>query len=217
MKRTDNIAAGVTPTIMMQSSEITPDMRDRARRTVAANATSIDDARELLSMLGILDPGGAEQRPVRLCKGTCGRPVRSQREDADSHPGTVVVHVKGMCQTCYLRRREDAEAALALGERPSHCLDCGEPMRPSGSRPEDFPGTRSHNGRGYCSTCYDRHPEGRGTKPLPIVVPEVCHGGCGNRLRPQGEPVSEWPGTISHFRRGLCRTCHRRDSERAQS
>lgn len=53
MKRTDNVAVGVTPTIMMQSSEITPDMRDRARRTVAANATSVDDARELLSMFGL--------------------------------------------------------------------------------------------------------------------------------------------------------------------
>ncbi|WP_343466311.1 hypothetical protein AAI421_17910 [Rhodococcus aetherivorans] len=52
-RKSDNIASGVTPTIMLQSTEITPDMADRARRTVAANAHDVDDARKLLEMLGL--------------------------------------------------------------------------------------------------------------------------------------------------------------------
>ncbi|OOL29699.1 hypothetical protein GQ85_24360 [Rhodococcus rhodochrous] len=132
MKKTDNIAAGVTPTIMLQSTEVTPDMAARARRTVAANAHGVDDARMLLEMLGLVEPRRPEPEPApapepeqeatpepevesavewietddgpfRKCAGTCGSPVR-QKWDPPA-PGVKVINGLGMCGGCYDRSR----------------------------------------------------------------------------------------------------------------
>ncbi len=54
-RKSDNIASGATPALLLQSTEITPEMRQRAARAVAANAHSVDDARTLLQMLGLND------------------------------------------------------------------------------------------------------------------------------------------------------------------
>ncbi len=83
-----------------------------ARRTVAANARNAEDARELLEMLGLVNPfvtpRGAAGPPVkcqRHCEG-CGRPMRNQGEDPGMWPGTVAVRARGRCGPCYLQTRD---------------------------------------------------------------------------------------------------------------
>ena len=121
MKRRDaDLAKGVTPTLLMQSSEIPAENAERARRTIAANATDVDDARTLLEMLGLLDtvaapaaaaPGPAKVVPVivewidtpggrfRKCAGECGQPVRLRTEPPTYHAKRV--EALGMCAACF--------------------------------------------------------------------------------------------------------------------
>ncbi|MGW0016907.1 hypothetical protein ACWDUD_01425 [Rhodococcus sp. NPDC003382] len=79
-----------------------------ARRTVAANARSVEDARRLLEMLGLIEPvitAEVAAGPVkcqRRCE-QCGKPMRNQGEDPGMWPGTVAIRAKGMCGPCYDR------------------------------------------------------------------------------------------------------------------
>lgn len=144
-RKTDNIASGATPTLLLQSSEITPAMAERAKRVVAANAHSVDDARTVLQMLGLIEtprrkpePAPPKPEPVvepptleeitstaewietatgsfPVCAGTCGRPVRMKTEPPA--PGVMVVNAIGMCGACYDAHRERTKARISESER----------------------------------------------------------------------------------------------------
>ncbi|MCK8674287.1 hypothetical protein M1M07_24635 [Rhodococcus sp. HM1] len=79
-----------------------------ARRTVASHAHDAEDARQLLEMLGLIDPcidpagAAAPVKCQRRCE-QCGRPMRNQGEDPGMWPGTVAIRAKGMCGPCYDR------------------------------------------------------------------------------------------------------------------
>ena len=84
-----------------------------ARRTVAAHARNAEDARDLLEMLGLIEPRPAAQVvddvPVkcqRHCDG-CGKPMRNQGEDPGMWPGTVAVCARGRCSPCYRQARNE--------------------------------------------------------------------------------------------------------------
>lgn len=80
-----------------------------AKRTVAANATSVDDLRDLLKMLGLIEPASVpveepepEVRTWRHCA-KCGRPGRHSSERQEDWPGTVAIVARGMCRTCHTK------------------------------------------------------------------------------------------------------------------
>lgn len=83
-----------------------------ARRAVAARATDAADARDLLEMLGLIEPTGAPP-PVRyqvLCAGPCGRPGRLPSAEKDAWPGTVLIAAVGRCGTCYRKYVAETKA-----------------------------------------------------------------------------------------------------------
>lgn len=127
MRSTENIAGGQTPAILLQSKDIAPELADRARRTIAANATGTADARTLLEMLGLIDaparprplapnPDLATNRPYtfewietehgrfRKCRGICGSAIRIRTEP--NAPGTKREYAGGKCKACYYKARE---------------------------------------------------------------------------------------------------------------
>lgn len=86
-----------------------------ARRTVAANAKDPEDARQLLEMLGLIEPASqsaaAPVRCQRYCDG-CKRPARNHGEDPGGWPGTVAIRARGLCGTCHHEARAAEKAAV---------------------------------------------------------------------------------------------------------
>ncbi|MCD2116767.1 MULTISPECIES: hypothetical protein [Rhodococcus] len=76
-----------------------------AMRTVAANAKSVEEARGLLEMLGLIEPRPkSDAEPVVACKrrcASCNRPGRHSSESLRKWPGTVAIVGRGMCRACY--------------------------------------------------------------------------------------------------------------------
>ncbi|MCB8909021.1 hypothetical protein L612_007700000020 [Rhodococcus rhodochrous J38] len=76
-----------------------------AMRTVAANAKSVEDARNLLEMLGLIEPRAtAPVEATVACKrhcAKCDRPGRHSSESLQKWPGTVAIVGRGMCRACY--------------------------------------------------------------------------------------------------------------------
>ncbi|KDE14223.1 hypothetical protein [Rhodococcus aetherivorans] len=203
-----DIAAGETIAGAQWGDTTLPDwVIDPARRTVASNARNADDARELLAMLGLIQPSAQAQ--TRTCAGPCGRPLRGRHDDPAAHPGSVLSDNRHMCKTCA------RHVAPTKQDRTRACRGCGGAMRPNKASAKDWPGTKSHTGRGYCSGCYHKYPDGRTTKPPTFRMPDVCQGTCGRRLRPTKTSEKEFPGTVGHFTSGMCRTCHRHTQKEA--
>lgn len=129
MNWNSSVSKGETPTFLMQSAEISAEHAEQARRTVAANASSVDDARTLLEMLGLVDPVSAPKAGVdapapnltkptvvewidtpggrfRVCAGTCGSPIRLRTEPPSYHAKRD--HGAGMCASCFRSRKSDS-------------------------------------------------------------------------------------------------------------
>lgn len=83
-----------------------------AMRTVAADAKNPEDARQLLEMLGLIEPTVVEKHvPCQRHCAKCRRPARNQGENAALWPGTVQITARDMCGTCY-RAEVDAERGM---------------------------------------------------------------------------------------------------------
>lgn len=94
--------------------ETPDDMAQAARRTVAANATSTADARELLAMLGLIETGVEAEETLLQCS-ACSAPMVNRRgSDLRARPdGVKTVGAKGMCNWCYQKTlRTDVEVSV---------------------------------------------------------------------------------------------------------
>lgn len=133
-----NTAQGKTPTLLFQSSEVPAAYADRARRTIAANATNVDDARTLLEMLGLVDPAPKPEP----------EPAPEPAAPADDPAPAPAVPVPGGGS----RRTYEFEWIDTPNGRLRKCRGtCGSPIR---FRGEDFtPGTKREHSRGMCKTC----------------------------------------------------------------
>lgn len=91
------------------------------------------------------------------------------------------------------------------------CEDCGRPLRPRGTSPEDHPGTVVAVSSTRCSRCAKAHRHGKPTyrKHPNITIGDPC-AECGRPMRPNTYTIAEAPGTVDHFHHGICRTCVRR-------
>lgn len=76
-----------------------------AMRTVAANAANADEARDLLEMLGLIEPKPKVDSPAAVahlvCCAACGKPGRTPTQPLERWPGTVILKGRGMCSPCY--------------------------------------------------------------------------------------------------------------------
>ena len=76
-----------------------------AMRAVAARAENVDEARDLLEMLGLIEPRATAPADVPVaCKrrcAKCDRPGRHSSESLQKWPGTVAIVGRGMCRACY--------------------------------------------------------------------------------------------------------------------
>lgn len=86
------------------------------------------------------------------------------------------------------------------------CLDCGIPIRASGTPAQKAPSTVIGI-RGRCKT-HHRHHLGltRGTTPVIVEPGDPCRG-CGTPLRPRGSTAADHPETLLHYTKGRCWTC----------
>ncbi|KHJ74679.1 hypothetical protein [Rhodococcus sp. Chr-9] len=91
-----------------------------AMRTVAANAKSVEEARGLLEMLGLIEPRPVSDSPaVVVCQSPCakcGKPGRKPSQSLAKWPGTVILKGRGMCAPCYtavLDAEKEARDAVA--------------------------------------------------------------------------------------------------------
>ncbi|WP_432679205.1 hypothetical protein ACRAJ3_09885 [Rhodococcus pyridinivorans] len=91
-----------------------------AMRTVAANAKSVEEARGLLEMLGLIEPRPVSDSPaVVVCQSLCakcGKPGRKPSQSLAKWPGTVILKGRGMCAPCYtavLDAEKEARDAVA--------------------------------------------------------------------------------------------------------
>ncbi len=91
-----------------------------AMRTVAANANNVEDARNLLEMLGLIEPRQQTNSPAPVaCQGhcaKCGKPGRKPNQPIEKWPDTVILKGRGMCQQCYhavLAEERQARDAVA--------------------------------------------------------------------------------------------------------
>lgn len=89
------------------------------------------------------------------------------------------------------------------------CPHCHRPARPTNVPAADAPGTALRVLKdGTCRTCYY---ELRSKVQHQHITPHQPCNGCGKPLRPYGRRAEDFPGTVRHSGRGLCRTCHRRE------
>lgn len=91
-----------------------------AMRTVAAHSKNTDEVRDMLEMLGLIEPRPASAtEPVVVCKrrcAKCDRPGRHSSESLKKWPGTVAIVGRGMCRACYtavLDAEKEARDAVA--------------------------------------------------------------------------------------------------------
>lgn len=91
-----------------------------AMRTVAANAKDPDDARQLLEMLGLIEPqAAAEEAPAvrfQMVCVRCNKPGRKPNQPLAHWPGTVILKGRDMCARCYhavLNAEKEARDAVA--------------------------------------------------------------------------------------------------------
>lgn len=99
----------------------------------------------------------------------CSRTLRPYNTSAEDYPGTAQVFARGLCRPCHsilektgtldklypVRRNEDGKVIRPFQyptDATTNCDKCERPMRPYGSRAEDWPGTVARKGR-KCSTC----------------------------------------------------------------
>lgn len=145
-----------------------------ARRTVCSNATGADDARQLLEMLGLVEPAPRpapapeEKAPAGTkptsCVGPCGRPFRPKGTTAADYPGTVVASGLGMCGACYGRQhaaKTTTRSKIGAPRRADVPLDtvngckrCHRVMRPCKTPLQQQPNTVEHIAHGLCKACY---------------------------------------------------------------
>lgn len=160
-------------------------------------------------------PVGARHDGSTFCK-RCKVQLRSKLIPPEQLPGAKEVgkRVPGghVCSTCASRERRgaaDPNYEPRHQQRPTECIDCHEPMRPSGASAADFPGTKRHNGGGRCSGCWQRHRQGGPSEKTTAVPPRTCRE-CEVPLVSQStKPVPE--GARVHAARGLCSRCYCRE------
>lgn len=104
-------------TVVWDVPETPAEVAQYAMRTVAANATSAEDARELLAMLGLIEGESAgSSAPIGEGQCTsCAIPLfRKHKGECKSRPeGTRTYGAKGMCTTCYQRELYSGRAVAS--------------------------------------------------------------------------------------------------------
>lgn len=92
------------------------------------------------------------------------------------------------------------------------CHDCGRNLRPVGTSAEDHPGTVHNQGRGLCSTDWQKR-KAAGTlheaEPVRQDMATHCVGPCGRPLRSRHKPISKYPDTVAHKAKSMCATCYK--------
>lgn len=90
----------------------------------------------------------------------------------------------------------------------NRCPSCGERTRPSGADPIDWPDTLAEARQdGTCRPCRDAQTSG--IKRPPVTPGEPC-GNCQRAMRPGKRTLADYPGTVKHQSRGLCKVCYRK-------
>ncbi|QOV97195.1 hypothetical protein [Rhodococcus pyridinivorans] len=91
-----------------------------AMRTVAAHSKSTDEVRDMLEMLGLIEPRPVSASPTTVvCQASClkcGKPGRKPNQSLEKWPGTVILKGRGMCAPCYtavLDAEKEARDAVA--------------------------------------------------------------------------------------------------------
>lgn len=98
----------------------------------------------------------------------CGRQVYSTSQPKPNAEA-VAYGGHGKCSGCNKR----GKPVPPRKPRPAECIDCGIPLRPSGSIPDDHPGTRTHSAKGRCTVCYGRHLRGTDKPAIEAPTPDV--------------------------------------------
>ena len=119
------------------------------------------------------------KRP-KFCK-SCKREVYSSRQKKP-HADAIQYGAHGMCQTCYQHSIGRRKRSIREVNRnvPKECVGCGSPMRPGGTSEDKHPGTRAHNAKGLCSSCYSanwkkKHQQADAPEQLaPVVDPGLA-------------------------------------------
>lgn len=84
----------------------------------------------------------------------CEGVIRPPRSEASQYPGTVPYGVKGLCNSCYRRKKRGGRGAARIDwSEPQYCKRCGMKMRPRVAPTAEWAGTNSYGKKGMCSTC----------------------------------------------------------------
>lgn len=84
----------------------------------------------------------------------CEGVIRPPRSEASQYPGTVPYGVKGLCNSCYRRKKRGSQGPVRIDwAEPQYCKRCGVKMRPRVAPAAEWAGTNSYGKRGMCSTC----------------------------------------------------------------
>lgn len=103
----------------------------------------------------------------------CEATIRPHHTSEREFPGTSPYGAKGLCNSCYRRKKGDSGARSAVDWGVEQlCAACGQKMRPSRASAKDWPGTRPYASKGRCSPCVK---EGRSGYPTVRELFEKGH------------------------------------------
>ena len=86
----------------------------------------------------------------------CDCVMRPPRALLVDHPGTRAYGGKGICNSCYRRKRRGQEGAVRSPidwSEDHYCERCGIRMRPPRTLVSEYPETRLYSGGGVCALC----------------------------------------------------------------
>ena len=86
----------------------------------------------------------------------CDCVMRPPRASLADHPGTRSYGGKGICNSCYRRKRRGQEGAARSPidwSEDHYCERCGIRMRPPHTSVSEYPETRLYSGGGVCALC----------------------------------------------------------------
>jgi hypothetical protein len=104
----------------------------------------------------------------------CDHQMRAPRTSLADHPGTRAYGGRGICNSCYRRkRRGQAGAAKTYMDwsEVHYCSRCGVRMRPPRTGISEFPETRLYSGNGVCALC------AKGSRKVGPTVAELAAQG----------------------------------------
>lgn len=103
----------------------------------------------------------------------CEATIRPHHTSEAEYPGTRPYGGKGLCNSCYRRKKGDSDGRSAIDWGIEQlCAACVSKMRPSRASVKDWPGTRPYASKGRCSPCAK---EGRSGYPTVRELFEKGH------------------------------------------